>query len=136
MAPADVTRVAGQTTVATLRGPFTIGRFAERVAVCGVAAAFILIAYSKMGERAEDTVAQGNLSAILPVVHAYAVEHGNYTGMTLEALQEGYSADLDVGSYVVIDRGAADFCIESAYAGRTWHISASRNDPSQGSCKA
>jgi Tfp pilus assembly protein PilE len=126
----------GETTVAPLRSRVSLGPIVERLVVVGVGLALVLTAYAKMGARADETVAQGNLVAVLPLVHEYAVDHGSYAGMTLGALKRVYSSSLDTRSYTLVDRGAADFCIETTYAGRTWRISGSDEQPSPGGCRA
>ena len=121
-------------TAAALARPSTLGRLAQRVAIVGIGLAFLLTAYGKMGSRAEDTVAQADLSAIVPFVHAYGIEHDGYEGMTLEALRRDYSPSLDDATYTLTVRGADDFCVESTHAGRTWHVTAVAEKPSRGGC--
>ena len=127
--------VSAQATVATVASTPMLARLAQRVVVVGVGLAFLLVAYGKMGGQADDTVAQGNLAAILPFVHEYALDHGGYAGMTLAALRQGYSLSLDPQDYRVVDQGAGDFCVQSTYAGRTWHVSGSQGKPLPGSCQ-
>lgn len=126
----------GEAADATLMSTVRLVRLAERVVVVVIGLALLLTAYAKMGGRADDTVAQGNLAAVLPLVHAYAVDHGGYGGMTLDALRQGYSPSLDTHTYLLVERGAADFCLESTYAGRTWRVNSSQGKPSPGGCKA
>jgi hypothetical protein len=107
---------------------------AERAALIGVAAAFLLLAYAKMEGRAEVAVAQSNLAALLPLIHAYAVEHGGYEGLTVEKLEAVYGARLERGAYEIVDRGDTDYCLQTVQGGKAWHVSASRSEPSPGPC--
>jgi hypothetical protein len=123
-------------TAATAGHPSTLGRLVQRVLIVGLGLTFLLLAYAKMARPAEDAVAAANLAAALPVVHAYAMEHGDYSGLTLEALARDYSPSLDPHTYVVVDRGATDFCIETTHAGRAWHMTAGDSEPIPGGCRA
>jgi hypothetical protein len=126
--------MGGATTVASLRPESTVGRLAERVVIVAIAAGFLLALYTTMGRRAEDTVAQGNLAAIRPLAHAYAVDHGSYVGMTLEALEQGYGLQLEPGTSLVIVAKPIGFCLQTTQEGRTWRIGSSEETPALGTC--
>ncbi len=126
--------MAAYPTTATPARSLTVGRIAERIVILAIAIAVVLTAYSKMGGEAESAVAQANLAAITPLAHAYAVDQGDYLGMTIRALQQRYDPGLDPTVYTLVDRGPDDFCIASMYSGRTWHTSAMQDEPTAGGC--
>ncbi len=121
-------------TTAPAARPFSVVRTAERIAILGIAIAFVLTAYSRMGGQAESTVAQASLAAITPLVHAYVVENGDYAGMTIGTLRQRYDPSLDTRAYTLVDRGSDGYCIETTYSGHTWHVSDAQDAPVAGAC--
>jgi hypothetical protein len=126
--------MAEVTTAGSLRAETAFGRLVERAVILALAVAFLLAAYTTMGRRAEDTVARADLAAILPLAHAYGLEHGGYDGMTLEALRQAYGPSLETASPVSVEASSAGFCIETTHAGRTWRVTESESAPSLGDC--
>jgi hypothetical protein len=112
----------------------SLGALAERTVVVALVIAFGAAAYAKVAASAENAAAASALSAALPAVHAYLVDHGSYEGMTLDALRREYGADLPARDYTLVGRGASGFCLESSFAGKAWRVTAETGEPSRGAC--
>ena len=122
-----------ESVVASPRSTRSLIRLVERGVVLAIVLVVALTAYFQLRDRAGDSVAKGNLAAIVPFVEDYALRQGDYAGLSMDTL----AAELgqDASAYVVVDLGPDDFCVESTHAGRTWQVSASSPDPSPGSCE-
>jgi hypothetical protein len=114
---------------------FSPVRIAERVIIVALGVVLILVMYAKLGGEADASVAKADLATVKPLLHAYAVEHGNYSGMTMRMLQRYYDPSLDTSVYVLYERGPASFCIETTFAKKTWHLSEELSEPASGGCE-
>ena len=70
-------------------------------------------------ERASDATAKANITTAVPAIESYRADAGSYTGMTLAALQSGYSPGIE--GIAVVSASAGSYCIAASAGGAAWY---------------
>jgi type IV pilus assembly protein PilA len=100
---------------------FTLVELLIVLVIVGVLLAIAVPSYLGYRDRAIEKTAVSNLRQALPAAELYYDVNDSYVGMTraqLLLLNVGLSPDLDVAS-----ASAADYCLRTTVAGRTWSVS-------------
>jgi general secretion pathway protein G len=69
--------------------------------------------------RGNDVAAKSNIGVAVPAFHAYYLDNGAYTGMTLRRLQTSYSRGIQ--NVTVVSARATSYCVRSTVGGRNWY---------------
>jgi prepilin-type N-terminal cleavage/methylation domain-containing protein len=88
-------------------------------------------------ERAERSVAQANVRAIVPTIHAYHWDEGTYTGMTMAGLKADYDQGIDPTLYSFgspTNLTDSSYCVQSTFGGETYRKAGPAADIVPGPC--
>src|SRR3990170_6196547 len=94
----------------------------EMLAVMVVMAILVAIAVGfQTGARvrAADAAAKSNIDVAVPAFHAYALDNGSFTGMTVTYLQSTYSPGIQ--GFHVLAADTSSYCVVSTVEGRSWY---------------
>jgi prepilin-type N-terminal cleavage/methylation domain-containing protein len=111
--------VADRQLVLRREDGFTLIELTVVLIVIGILTSIAVGFHVQAREKAGDATARTNIRVAQPAVEAYRADHGTYTGMTLAALQAGYSPG--VSGIVVVSAGDAGYCIRASAASSTWY---------------
>jgi hypothetical protein len=75
---------------------------------------------------------RANLRAVIPAIEAWRIEHGTYTGVTIEKLRVQYDSSIPSGLELTATKKG--YCVESTAGGRTWSYHGPRPGFRKGGC--